>query len=143
MRSVSGSASRASIAISVVIWFFDGIRVFFVAHAMGADLAFSLAVFVALMAALLTTLPFTPAGLGVVEVVAADGRVLGQDAQVVAVDRGVAARRPRLVGAVDEPPAGVEPADFLSARYFNLHVQLHPRRRPADSRRQRTPRIGR
>jgi uncharacterized protein (TIRG00374 family) len=57
----------APVAISIVIWVCDGLRMFFVAHALGADLAFSLALFVALMSSLLTTLPFTPAGLGVVE----------------------------------------------------------------------------
>ena len=55
------------VAVSISIWFFDGARLFLVAHALGADLSYSLAMFVALMSALLTTLPFTPAGLGVVE----------------------------------------------------------------------------
>lgn len=55
------------IAISILIWALDGCRVYFVVHALGADLSFSLALFVALMSSLLTTLPFTPAGLGVVE----------------------------------------------------------------------------
>jgi glycosyltransferase 2 family protein len=54
-------------AISVVIWMFDGTRMFLVAKALGADIGFSTAVFVALMASLVATLPFTPAGLGVVE----------------------------------------------------------------------------
>ena len=55
------------LAISVGIWALDGCRLYFVIHALGANLSFSLALFVALMSALLTTLPFTPAGLGVVE----------------------------------------------------------------------------
>lgn len=55
------------IAISMVMWMMDGLRLFFVAKSLGADLSFGLAVFVALMSALLTTLPITPAGLGVVE----------------------------------------------------------------------------
>jgi uncharacterized protein (TIRG00374 family) len=55
------------LAVSIASWFCDGLRVFLVAHALGANLSYSLALFVALMSALLTTLPFTPAGLGVVE----------------------------------------------------------------------------
>ncbi len=53
--------------ISLSIWAMDGLRLYVVAAALGADLAFPLALFVALMSALLTTLPITPAGLGVVE----------------------------------------------------------------------------
>ena len=55
------------VVVSIAVWTFDGARLFLVAHALGANLAYSLALFVALMSALLTTLPFTPAGLGVVE----------------------------------------------------------------------------
>jgi uncharacterized protein (TIRG00374 family) len=54
-------------AISVVIWILDGTRFFLVAKSLGADISFPTAVFVALMASLVATLPFTPAGLGVVE----------------------------------------------------------------------------
>ena len=47
----------------------DGsVRLFLVAKALDVHISFELAIFVGLMAALLTTLPFTPAGLGVVEV---------------------------------------------------------------------------
>jgi uncharacterized protein (TIRG00374 family) len=53
--------------ISLVMWCTDGLRLFVVAASLGAGLSFPLAVFVALMSALLTTLPITPAGLGVVE----------------------------------------------------------------------------
>jgi uncharacterized membrane protein YbhN (UPF0104 family) len=55
------------IGISLGIWAADGLRLFLVAKSLGADLSITLAVFVALMSALLTTLPITPAGLGVVE----------------------------------------------------------------------------
>ena len=55
------------VGISVVIWLADGLRLYLVAASLGADLSFSLTLFVALMSALLTTLPITPAGLGVVE----------------------------------------------------------------------------
>jgi uncharacterized protein (TIRG00374 family) len=53
--------------ISLVMWSTDGLRLFVVAASLGAGLSFPLALFVALMSALLTTLPITPAGLGVVE----------------------------------------------------------------------------
>jgi len=54
--------------MSVVIWWLEASRVFLVAKALDVHLGFEMAIFVGLMAALLTTLPFTPAGLGVVEV---------------------------------------------------------------------------
>jgi uncharacterized protein (TIRG00374 family) len=53
---------------AVAIWFGESMRVYLVSASLDADLSFELAVFVALLSALLTTLPFTPAGLGVVEV---------------------------------------------------------------------------
>jgi uncharacterized protein (TIRG00374 family) len=55
------------IAISVLIWSFDGLRLYFVAAALHGDVSFPVAIFVSLMSALLTILPITPAGLGVVE----------------------------------------------------------------------------
>lgn len=56
------------IAMSIIIWMMEAGRIFLVAKALNVHLAFEMAIFVGLMAALLTTLPFTPAGLGVVEV---------------------------------------------------------------------------
>lgn len=53
---------------SVGIWTLEGVRLFLVALALGADVSFATATVVALMSSLLTTLPITPAGLGVVEV---------------------------------------------------------------------------
>jgi len=55
------------ISISVIIWIMDGARLLLVAKSLGVDIKTSTAVFVALMSSLLTTLPITPAGLGVVE----------------------------------------------------------------------------
>lgn len=55
------------IAVSLGIWAADGLRLYLVAKSLGADLSLTLTIFVALMSALLTTLPITPAGLGVVE----------------------------------------------------------------------------
>ncbi len=54
--------------ISAVIWMCDGTRLYLVAKSLGADISFPMAVFVALMSSLVTTLPITPAGLGIVEV---------------------------------------------------------------------------
>lgn len=56
------------IVLSAAIWWLEASRIFLVAKALDVHLAFEMAIFVGLMAALLTTLPFTPAGLGVVEV---------------------------------------------------------------------------
>lgn len=61
--SVIGSAT-------IVIWLAEGLRVFFVIQALDlpdAQLGISAAVFVALIAALLTAIPLTPAGIGFVE----------------------------------------------------------------------------
>lgn len=55
------------VVVSLAIWGADGFRLFLVAKSLGADLSITLTIFVALMSALLTTLPITPAGLGVVE----------------------------------------------------------------------------
>jgi uncharacterized membrane protein YbhN (UPF0104 family) len=56
------------VAFSVGIWALEGVRLLLVARALGSDLLPATALFVALMGSLLTTLPITPAGLGVVEV---------------------------------------------------------------------------
>lgn len=56
------------IGVSILIWLADGLRFYCVATALGAELSYPTAAFVSLMSALLTTLPVTPAGLGVVEV---------------------------------------------------------------------------
>lgn len=53
--------------LTATIWLMEGARVYFVAQALGVDLSPGASVFVALLASLLTTFPFTPAGLGVVE----------------------------------------------------------------------------
>jgi len=55
------------IALSVVIWTMDGIRLLLVAKSLGVTLSYANGLFVSLMSSMLTTLPITPAGLGVVE----------------------------------------------------------------------------
>jgi uncharacterized membrane protein YbhN (UPF0104 family) len=56
------------LAFSVVIWLSEGLRVWLVARSLDAGLTPLTALFIALMGSLLTALPITPAGLGVVEV---------------------------------------------------------------------------
>lgn len=56
------------LAVGVVVWVSEGVRVWLVARSVDADLSLATAIFVALMGSLLTTVPFTPAGLGLVEV---------------------------------------------------------------------------
>lgn len=57
-------------SLTVIVWLAEGLRVFFVIKALDlpdAQLGISAAVFVALIAALLTAIPLTPAGVGFVE----------------------------------------------------------------------------
>lgn len=55
------------IAISLIVWLSEGLRLFLVATALGAGITPSTALFVALLSSLLTAIPITPAGLGIVE----------------------------------------------------------------------------
>lgn len=57
-------------ALTIVIWMTEALRLYFVVRALGfsdIDLGFSGAMFVALIGSLLTAVPFTPGGLGLVE----------------------------------------------------------------------------
>jgi uncharacterized protein (TIRG00374 family) len=56
-----------TVGMSIGVWCTDAVRLFLVATALGQHLSLPTAAFVALMSSLLTTLPITPAGLGVVE----------------------------------------------------------------------------
>ncbi|HET9416312.1 MAG TPA: lysylphosphatidylglycerol synthase transmembrane domain-containing protein [Candidatus Limnocylindria bacterium] len=59
------------LGLTVVIWLLEGARLYFVIKALAlpeVGLGISASVFVALAAALLTAVPFTPAGVGIVEV---------------------------------------------------------------------------
>jgi glycosyltransferase 2 family protein len=61
----------AVLGLTVLIWLLEGARLYFVIRALElpeVGLGISAAVFVALAAALLTAVPFTPAGVGIVEV---------------------------------------------------------------------------
>lgn len=53
--------------IGVLVWIGDGLRVYLVAKSLGADLTLAESTVVSLLSALVTIVPFTPAGLGYVE----------------------------------------------------------------------------
>jgi len=67
--AIFGSLRRPALVLGVglLLWLNDGMRVWFVARSLDAGISPSVAVLVAVMGALLTVIPFTPAGLGVVE----------------------------------------------------------------------------
>lgn len=53
--------------LTVLIWLLEGLRLYCVAAALGLQPPLSVTLFIALASSILTTVPFTPAGLGVVE----------------------------------------------------------------------------
>jgi hypothetical protein len=53
--------------ISVGLWLLDGLRVMLIARSLGEDISYPAAIMVALISALVSVIPFTPAGLGFVE----------------------------------------------------------------------------
>lgn len=55
------------VGVSVILWLCDGMRVFLVAWALGEHIPYQAAIMVALLSALVSTIPITPAGLGFVE----------------------------------------------------------------------------
>lgn len=58
------------LGLTVLVWLLEGARLYFVIRALdlpGVGIGISASVFVALAAALLTAVPFTPAGVGIVE----------------------------------------------------------------------------
>jgi hypothetical protein len=54
--------------LTLLVWSFEALRLFFVLSALGLDLPLSGVVFVAVAVSLLTTVPLTPAGFGFVEI---------------------------------------------------------------------------
>lgn len=54
-------------ALTFIIWFLEGASFYLVTRALGMKLTFVVVLFVGLISALLTALPITPAGLGIVE----------------------------------------------------------------------------
>lgn len=57
----------APVVVSIALWLCDGLRVFFVAWSLGQHIPYHAAIMVALLSALVSTIPITPAGLGFVE----------------------------------------------------------------------------
>jgi glycosyltransferase 2 family protein len=67
--AIFGALRRPALVFGVglLLWLNDGLRVWFVARSLDAGIPPAVAILVAVMGALLTVIPFTPAGLGVVE----------------------------------------------------------------------------
>lgn len=65
--SLHGPGMPAAIGLTAIVWLLEGARMYFVAAAFGVDLTPASSTLVALLASLLTVVPITPAGLGVVE----------------------------------------------------------------------------
>ena len=91
--------------LTALIWTTEALRLLFVVDALGFDISLGIsgAFFVALVASLLTAVPFTPAGLGIVEagiVGPADGRLQGRP------ERG---GRHRAGGPCHQRPLGHHP----------------------------------
>lgn len=91
---------------ALLLWFGDGMRVWLVARSLNAGISPAIAILVAVMGALLTIVPFTPAGLGVVELGIASMLigVFGLDptvaGSIIVLDRVVAYWSLLFVGAV-------------------------------------------
>jgi uncharacterized membrane protein YbhN (UPF0104 family) len=67
--AIFGALRRPGLVLGIgaLLWLNDGLRVWFVARSLDANIPPTVAILVAVMGALLTVVPFTPAGLGVVE----------------------------------------------------------------------------
>jgi uncharacterized protein (TIRG00374 family) len=69
-QSINRRALPGLVALTIAIWMTESLRLYFVIQALGftdVELGISGAVFVALIASLLTAVPLSPAGLGIVE----------------------------------------------------------------------------
>ena len=92
--------------LSLLLWLNDGMRVWFVSRSIDAGISPAVAILVAVMGALLTVIPFTPAGLGVVELGVGSilVSVLGVDpvvaGSIIVLDRVVAFWSLLLVGTL-------------------------------------------
>lgn len=91
--------------LTALVWVLESARFWFVLSALGVSLSIFVVVFVALAASLLTTVPFTPAGLGVVEGAVVAVLVLVSVSKPVAfsaalLDRGITYWSVLLVGAI-------------------------------------------
>jgi uncharacterized protein (TIRG00374 family) len=119
--------------ITVLIWMTEGLRLFFVVQALGfpdVELGLSGAVFVALIGSLLTAVPLSPAGLGIVEagvvgvLTVAYGVPLPEATAIALLDRVISvfsvivlgsiayviSPKPRGMGRISQPTPSVKPA---------------------------------
>jgi uncharacterized membrane protein YbhN (UPF0104 family) len=55
------------VGLSIIVWLLDGVRIFLVAKSLGINLAVAEGLLVSLSSALVTIIPFTPGGLGLVD----------------------------------------------------------------------------
>ncbi len=91
--------------LTAVVWAQEGLRVFFVTRALDIHVSFTVTMFVALAAALLTAVPLTPAGLGAVEtgivgILEFVGVERNMAASVAVVDRVIGYWSILIVGAI-------------------------------------------
>lgn len=105
VTSFSRTGFVAIAALTLTVWVLEGVRVYFGAQAIGVDLSFPAAIFVALLASLLTTIPFTPAGMGFVEggtvlAVKLFGVTAAQATAVAIVDRAIASYSVVIIGGL-------------------------------------------
>ncbi|MGH2615627.1 MAG: lysylphosphatidylglycerol synthase transmembrane domain-containing protein [Thermomicrobiales bacterium] len=106
--AIFGSLRRPALVLGIglLLWFGDGMRVWFVARSLDAGISPAVAILIAVMGALLTVVPFTPAGLGVVELGIGSVlvAVLGVDpvvaGSIILLDRVVAYWSLLVVGAI-------------------------------------------
>jgi hypothetical protein len=105
LSSFSRTGAWQVALVTAIIWASEGLRMYCVAMAFGVDFGAPEALFVALLASLLTVIPLTPAGLGVVE----SGTIIAlrlldvtdtNAATIAIVDRGIAYWSVIVVGAV-------------------------------------------
>jgi glycosyltransferase 2 family protein len=93
---------------TVSIWVLEGARLYFVIHALdipGVNLGISASIFVALVAALLTAMPLTPAGIGFVEAGIAGALLIygvspESAAAVALTDRGISILSVIVIGGI-------------------------------------------
>ncbi len=91
--------------LTALIWAFEGIRLYFVTLSVSGGVTFAAALFVALLASLLTVVPLTPAGLGFVEfgvvgILTVIGVTQQTAASIALLDRVIAYWSVLLVGAI-------------------------------------------
>ena len=92
--------------MTVTIWLTEAMRLYFVTKALGDDLGVSGAMFVALIGSLLTAVPFTPGGIGLVEggMIGVLTKVFGASnthaAAIVLVDRAISVFSIVVLGSI-------------------------------------------